>query len=1411
MSLVQKKSTTSPLPSSLHKRFSAPIDADTGSNDHSFTTTLDSKLHFVDLAGSERLKNTGAQGERAREGISINAGLATLGKVISQLSKNPNSHVSYRDSRLTRLLQDSLGGNAITYMIACVNPVEFHINETLNTLQYAQRARAIQSKPLIQQTLDDHDKQAVIDQLRAEVAFLRAQVQPSGAGGALRCGQTPEFQDEAGLGALSSSNSRTRSLAYQSKIKEKELYHQLRDLQENYSALSQRHAGLISELTKAHDIGDADERSTAAKSAASTARIGRLKQSFPSDGTMDQVVLEYENTIQSLENSLAATRSSLAKSESLLLQRETKMVHLVSMTHNMQVRLQRALDREANDERYLHSLESNVGGASTSEEKSHAVIGALKMELARARESETSREEYILSLEERLAESEQNHGLMQRDIDRLENIFERERSIEKLDSLLNELGRGNSLSRSHHDRYPNLALDDDSKSSSLPFPPLASDIRNSMDEIKDRIDSGSVADTIAGSVHHSTSADIDEHKSIQNGVTIQPTVVSPFTDPANLDLENLYDDDDDDIVVMNGMTLREQKKFYRQQLANITHKYQRALSRLTELGDKPKSDLISQLSEDDDASPSRTLTFLDGGVSVTSKFGSIAEEPAPLDLTAPSDHGYSDAGAPIARASLLGPGMSLSKAPSDSKRSANRLSVDSLFGGQVLESSATKSTSMDKKTISPMPVSLKATESFGPSLSLLPPVMSSGAAVPVVDDTLPHLENERPGDDSVEADGTLTISQLQEKYNALKLQHRTAVEQVESLRSVIHGTSFTTSSSSVGGTPSPLLQLAPSLDSAFSSSSNQHVIRRMASQMLVSTDRPSHIIQQLQRRLEHDFHVGPNVLSVVESELQKIMIDLQMRTDRVSGLEAELASLKQQVLQKSSIITGLTRERSSLQATVSSPLDKSLLSILQDEAIAREKQMQAQSAMISDLQSELSSLRSRLDPSYMNVAGSANVSNGELITDPAPSSADGLATLDSLRAEHKLQISQLESSRSDSIHQLEQRHAANLSLTERELQAHKDLVSNLERQLAEHKILVDKHESSLKALADSYEARSQDLTARMESLHQTEGMLKQQLDTAMQEQRQVQTQFETSQAQLNRLLAGLVSALGRADSIDGGNADIDALISELSTSRSSVHARLDEIQKIQADTLDELERTRAQAQAKARLVDELEEQLNTHYSRQIEGNQGEAKSNRDADSVTSKSTVVGPDTPIAPSKKPGSLLSSAPPTTPKQGAIVSSERVLGGTPTQTPHAQVPSSVPLDAANATAIEVARQAQLIEDQESRVRTLEKHLFAEKQLTATLEEALTDLESSSTRIRKEMDSWRRKCLQLEEELVTMRHERNESRQSVQQLEEEQRSAHARIERERANLVSRMQQLTEGASSGSTSKKRMGGLNCF
>nr|XP_033815212.1 kinesin-like protein KIF21A isoform X5 [Geotrypetes seraphini] len=136
--------------------------------------TLTAKFHFVDLAGSERLKRTGATGERAKEGISINCGLLALGNVISALGDKSKkvTHVPYRDSKLTRLLQDSLGGNSQTFMIACVSPSDRDFMETLNTLKYANRARNIKNKVMVNQ--DKTSQQ--INALRSEIARLQMEL-----------------------------------------------------------------------------------------------------------------------------------------------------------------------------------------------------------------------------------------------------------------------------------------------------------------------------------------------------------------------------------------------------------------------------------------------------------------------------------------------------------------------------------------------------------------------------------------------------------------------------------------------------------------------------------------------------------------------------------------------------------------------------------------------------------------------------------------------------------------------------------------------------------------------------------------------------------------------------------------------------------------------------------------------------------------------------------------------------------------------------------------------------------------------------------------------------------------------------------------------------------------------------------
>uniref|UniRef100_A0A3Q4GNA5 Kinesin family member 15 n=1 Tax=Neolamprologus brichardi TaxID=32507 RepID=A0A3Q4GNA5_NEOBR len=152
-----------------------------------FTMTLESKesinevvnirmsqLNLVDLAGSERQKDTHTEGSRLKEASSINRSLMCLGQVIMALvdvSNGKNRHICYRDSKLTFLLRDSLGGNAKTYIIANVHPGSKCFGETLSTLQFAQRAKLIKNKAVI-----NEDTQGNVKQLQAEVKKLKEQL-----------------------------------------------------------------------------------------------------------------------------------------------------------------------------------------------------------------------------------------------------------------------------------------------------------------------------------------------------------------------------------------------------------------------------------------------------------------------------------------------------------------------------------------------------------------------------------------------------------------------------------------------------------------------------------------------------------------------------------------------------------------------------------------------------------------------------------------------------------------------------------------------------------------------------------------------------------------------------------------------------------------------------------------------------------------------------------------------------------------------------------------------------------------------------------------------------------------------------------------------------------------------------------
>ncbi|VEN41537.1 unnamed protein product [Callosobruchus maculatus] len=157
---------------------------DTSSRSHAiFTVLIESKnkvtnkttfgkLNLVDLAGSERANKTQATGDRLREAGKINMSLSVLGNVISALVDGKSSHIPYRNSKLTRLLQDSLGGNSLTAMIAMISPNILDYEESLYTLMYADRVKHIQNRVHI-----NTEKQSLIDSLESKIAELRLQLE----------------------------------------------------------------------------------------------------------------------------------------------------------------------------------------------------------------------------------------------------------------------------------------------------------------------------------------------------------------------------------------------------------------------------------------------------------------------------------------------------------------------------------------------------------------------------------------------------------------------------------------------------------------------------------------------------------------------------------------------------------------------------------------------------------------------------------------------------------------------------------------------------------------------------------------------------------------------------------------------------------------------------------------------------------------------------------------------------------------------------------------------------------------------------------------------------------------------------------------------------------------------------------
>lgn len=1476
LNLVQKRTDVPPMPTpKADKRRSVPVDQLHGTES---IVTTDSKLHFVDLAGSERLKNTGATGDRAKEGISINAGLASLGKVISQLSRNGSAHISYRDSRLTRLLQDSLGGNAITFMVACVTPASFHLSETLNTVHYARRARDIQSKPEIQQTHEDSDKQAAIDRLRAEVSFLRDQIRHSdGAGG--RATEKSERSD------------RIRG-------RETELHSQLLDMQENYNALSQRHAKLIAEISKSRDSEDG--ATPLLDEAIGAHASERIRRSTSFAEAVEQVVLEYEKTIQSLETSLSKTRSSLASTESTLLEKETRIAYMDTIQHQLQQRVSKYMEREEENDNYTRNLEEKMEGATTEDERNSTLIAELRKEVARARDSEVGAEDYISTLEERLAEAEQDQEIMQREIDRLEHVVERQRSIGRLDNILGELDgiRG--------DEFTTNGL----RSQTLPMAE-----RSNGHQHDDH-------DPFRTSTITAPSSDGFENDDRRDSETLADIRAFPMETPRS-PAQTEYMAEKLENLTQEIFDLRSEHENVLTDYDVLQQKYRTALETLAKLEydkDVPKA---SQIVEDGhqsflaDAGMKHEGKATDGQSSSSRSLS--AEQPSQEEQeagaeavkehrvertkqnVAPNAEEASNGLSPMEQDSILQEMETLKKLHAEKEVSVTELTRNYMSLAQRHEATLSRVEDLKQevqKAYRASSPTFPGSPSFPKNLRRRSEeLLSSGtdrasrSLVSLKALVYNNFEDRVDVRQSFEQNLNNVMAELHgrsERVQTLEAEIAAVKKEMETKQTIIAGLTRERSS------------LAASNVVDFS------VVGQMRDQLMESEN---------QIRTLHEQHAAREV------ELQ----------DQVNSLKATLAAHQEIARQ-----TSLPKSRNDLShmpgefPETPAPLISGT-ELSEDQAMAGAPRSLDDSDSVARLQSEIAAWESKHREVVDSMTATQNNLVGQIAelqdslrsagsstkrTSPVDNVEDAL---DQQRLRHQEIVASLttEVERHRGIAEERVAKLDDLQLaydkivtqvqdgertqetTHKELATHRDLVANLESQLLVHKSAITIHQESLESLQSAHSKEIDELRESMETLERESRSKYQALEEHYEKiTSDLERELGEAQGEITGLLLDASSALGYETSASKLRIQIKGLVDEgkelhgrhLKTTNElkgvqeelqsainrseAMESHISELRMANDEQNLNLEKMSDKYNKSSALCEQLEEQLNSTFDTHrattnrlstLETESGQARIeiekeleevkfrnnqlevsianvarlhsdtnilqqqlaalkhmsmasnvsanlNRDSLSPEAAAASLGrsnsnprksgpavlptppPSIPLPP--LPQSPTSGTPPMGSLDGAAASPTRGMsptGYSPPTSRHGsrEVPPSPAV-------------TQLLEEQEARIRTIEKHLFAEKQLTATLEEALVDLETSANRTKSEMDNWRKKCAGLEDELVSLRKDHANSRESMQAVEEE-REMRLRAERARQALEQRMQELN------TSKKKKKSGLNCF
>ncbi|KAI9596415.1 P-loop containing nucleoside triphosphate hydrolase protein [Syncephalis fuscata] len=392
---------------------------------------MQSKFHFVDLAGSERLKRTNAVGDRAREGISINAGLSALGNVISALGDTTKKsvHIPYRDSKLTRLLQDSLGGNSQTLMIACASPAASNLTETINTLKYANRARNIKN-----QVTQNQEMSLDVDYLQAQIAKLKGEIRQLKSM-SMASDDTDYMQQAVNH---ESSFLRKRNESLEQELEKVNISYtqleahfetvsiELTQLQEQQELWRQQQTAALVRSTTGSSVESQDQR---AARGSNLANIRTMTESGSSNfqREVEPVIEEYEKVVSALEEQLNEAREAIAAAEAQaqitaakLRFEETVRESNAIVIAELKSRVGELHERESGSVAYIRELETKVRGGIV--EELNEDTDQLRRELAKERgevnrlrqELQTHNDPDVLALVETVTELEEKIQLLQK-------------------------------------------------------------------------------------------------------------------------------------------------------------------------------------------------------------------------------------------------------------------------------------------------------------------------------------------------------------------------------------------------------------------------------------------------------------------------------------------------------------------------------------------------------------------------------------------------------------------------------------------------------------------------------------------------------------------------------------------------------------------------------------------------------------------------------------------------------------------------------------------------------------------------------------------------------------------------------------------------------------------------------------